>query len=148
MAARKLSPAEQIAVQIQKGFGAGADKISIKLHPEHLGRVEVKLEVGKDGHLVAAISADRPDTLQMLQRDARILQQALNDAGLQTDSSSLSFMLRGDGSNQTLPEDRGSGNAQGPGDVNLANLPAEDVAASNVAYGVNVAGNGHVDITV
>jgi flagellar hook-length control protein FliK len=143
------SPAEQIAIQIQKGLGAGADKISIKLHPENLGRVEVKLEVTKDGHLAASISADKPHTLDLLKQDSRILERALQEAGLQTNSDSLSFSLSGNGSNQTLPEDRSAGNAQlAAGDANLANLPIDNVVAPNVAYGVNVASDGGVDITV
>ena len=36
------------------------------------------------------------DTLMQLQRGSGELQQALRDAGLQTDSGSLSFSLRGD----------------------------------------------------
>ena len=46
--------------------------------------------------------ADRPETLDMLQRDARVLERALNDAGLRADSGGLSFNLRSDGSD--LPE--------------------------------------------
>jgi len=41
------------------------------------------------------VSADRPDTLQLLQRDARGLEQALQDAGLQMGQGSLSFNLGG-----------------------------------------------------
>ncbi|HLJ20972.1 MAG TPA: hypothetical protein VKU84_12270, partial [Stellaceae bacterium] len=46
--------------------------------------------------LTAVISADRSDTLMQLQRGSGQLQQALSDAGLHTDSGSLSFNLRGD----------------------------------------------------
>ncbi|HTZ81367.1 MAG TPA: flagellar hook-length control protein FliK, partial [Stellaceae bacterium] len=59
--------------------------------------VDVKLELTHDGRLTAVISADRSDTLMMLQRGSGELQQALRDAGVQADSGSLSFNLRGDG---------------------------------------------------
>lgn len=91
------SPTEQVAVNIAKAIGAGADKINIRLHPATLGRVEVSLEIAKDGLLTATVTADRPETLELLQRDARGLERALQDAGLRTNSDSLNFSLREQG---------------------------------------------------
>ncbi|MEE2688337.1 MAG: flagellar hook-length control protein FliK [Pseudomonadota bacterium] len=88
----------QVAVQIKKAVGQGSDHIRIQLKPAELGRVEVKLEVTEDGRAMAVVSAERSDTLDLLQRDAAGLRQALQDAGLNTDSNSLSFNLRGEGS--------------------------------------------------
>jgi flagellar hook-length control protein FliK len=85
----------QVAVQIQKALGEGGDRISIQLKPADLGRVEVRLDIGADGRVAAVITADRADTLDLLQRDARILQNSLQGAGLQADSNSLSFELKG-----------------------------------------------------
>lgn len=85
---------EQVAVQIKRGIGEGLDRISIRLDPGSLGKVEVKMEVGHDGKLMAVIAADKPETLAMLQRDAQSLDQSLRDAGLKTGSDSLSFQLR------------------------------------------------------
>ncbi len=86
--------AEQVAVQIHKAANAGQDRVNIRLYPADLGRVEVKLEWADDGALRAVISAERSDTLDLLQRDSRALDRALQDAGLKTDSDSLSFDLR------------------------------------------------------
>ena len=86
--------AEQVAVQIHKAANAGQDRINIRLYPADLGRVEVRLEWADDGALRAVISAERSDTLDLLQRDSRALDRALQDAGLKTDSDSLSFDLR------------------------------------------------------
>ena len=88
----------QVAVQIKKAIGQGNDQIRIQLKPAELGRVEVKLEVSENGRAVAVVSAERPETLDLLQRDAAGLRQALQDAGLSTDSKSLSFNLHGEGS--------------------------------------------------
>ena len=49
----------------------------------------------QDGRAAATIIADRPETLELLQRDSRGLQQALQDAGLKSDSANLSFNLGG-----------------------------------------------------
>ncbi|MBY0429592.1 MAG: flagellar hook-length control protein FliK, partial [Rhodospirillales bacterium] len=89
--------ADQVAVQIQKAAKDGVDRITVTMRPEELGRVEVKLDVGADGRVTAMVTADNRDTLEMLQKDSRSLEKALQDAGLQTDSNSLSFNLRGDG---------------------------------------------------
>lgn len=89
------APAEQIALQVQKAQLAGKDQVTIKLHPAELGRIDVKLENGDDGVLRAVISAERSETLDLLQRDARGLERALQDAGVKTDSGSLNFNLKG-----------------------------------------------------
>lgn len=87
----------QVSVQIQKAVGQGVDQIRIQLKPADLGRVDVKLDVAPDGRVNVAVSVENPDTLELLQRDARALQNALQDAGLRTDSDSLQFTLKGHG---------------------------------------------------
>src|SRR3546814_6284200 len=84
------------------------------LHPAELGRIEVKLENASDGTLRAVISAERSETLDLLQRDARGLERALQEAGVKTDSGSLSFNLRGQGQGQ---EQRAEGNGRGRADA-------------------------------
>lgn len=103
---------EQVAVQIKKGAAEGIDKISIRLDPGNLGNVEIKMEVGHDGRLMAVIAADKPETLQMLQKDAASLEQSLRDAGLKTDQQSLSFSLRDQNQAQSGREGR-DGNGYG-----------------------------------
>ncbi|MEM7169522.1 MAG: flagellar hook-length control protein FliK [Pseudomonadota bacterium] len=88
---------DQVAVQIQKAAAAGTDRISIQLHPAELGRIDVKMELGDDGLLRAMISAEKPETLELLQRDSRGLEKALQEAGLKTDSQSLAFAKHGNG---------------------------------------------------
>jgi hypothetical protein len=97
-AAAPLPPADQVAVQITKAVGDGLDRITMQLRPEHLGRIDVQLDVGSDGRVSAVIAAHRPDTLNLLQRDASALARALQDAGLHADAGSLSFNLGGQNS--------------------------------------------------
>jgi flagellar hook-length control protein FliK len=87
--------AEQVAVTLRQAVSSGSDHIQIQLQPADLGAVEVKLSINHDGRVTMVVSADRSDTLNLLQQDASSLAQALRDAGLQADSSSLSFNLRG-----------------------------------------------------
>ena len=119
-AAASFTPVpQQVAIQFSQAITEGADRITIQLHPESLGRVEVEIELGKDGRLSAVFLADRPETLDMLQRDSRALERALNEAGMRTDADGLSFSLRGEGGqSQEFGNSSGGtdGNAGGPSD--------------------------------
>lgn len=90
------SALDQVAANLSQVGKLGLSQIEIQLKPAALGTVDVKLELTHDGRVAAVISADRSDTLMQLQRGSGELQQALRDAGLQTDSGSLSFNLRSD----------------------------------------------------
>ncbi len=87
---------DQVSVQIDKAAKDGLDRITIKLHPESLGKIEVRLDMGQDGRVNATIIADRPDTLDALRKDSRDLERALQDAGLKADANSLNFSLKGE----------------------------------------------------
>jgi len=98
-AAQRAAPPQtaagiQVAIQLTRAVQDGLDRINIRLNPAELGRVEVKLELGHDGRTMAVVTADRQETLDLLQRDARGLERALQEAGLKTDSNSLNFNLR------------------------------------------------------
>jgi flagellar hook-length control protein FliK len=119
------NPAEQIALQVRRAQVAGQEQINIKLHPAELGRIEVKLESNNDGTLRAVISAERSETLDLLQRDSRGLERALQDVGVKTDSGSLSFNLRGQGQNQgQMAQDQGATGQNGRGDGKQAESEA------------------------
>jgi flagellar hook-length control protein FliK len=87
---------DQISVKISKALQAGSDRISVQLRPSELGRVDVKMDVGNDGRVLAVVTADNKDTLELLKRDSSDLQRSLEDAGMQLDSGDLSFNLRGE----------------------------------------------------
>jgi hypothetical protein len=91
-------PATQlVAATIQKNANAGEDKnITLQLDPPELGRVEIKMSFDKDKAIKAIITAEKPETFLMMQRDAQTLERTLQDAGLDT-SGGLSFELASDG---------------------------------------------------
>ena len=88
---------EQVKVNITKSAVRGVDKIDVSLKPEDLGHIEIKMQISKDGKLHAHIISSRPETMDILQREAQSLEKAFNDAGFQTDDTSLSFSFRNDG---------------------------------------------------
>ena len=91
------APSEQVALHVARAAADGDNNIRIQLQPGDLGTVDVRLHLGADGRVTAAIAADRQETLELLQRDAAGLERALQDAGLRPTDTSLSFSLRGDG---------------------------------------------------
>jgi len=89
---------QTLAAQIARKFSDGARVFDIRLDPPELGRVDVRLELGPDKRVSAILSAERTETLAELQRSARDLERALQEAGLDLSEDGLSFNLS-DGSN-------------------------------------------------
>ncbi len=86
-------PLEALAVHIARKFEGGSSQFEIRLHPAELGQLDISLSVADDGRVQAVLRAERPETLDMLQRDARALEQQLRQAGLDVGSNALSFSL-------------------------------------------------------
>lgn len=83
-----------VAVEISARISSGKNQFDIRLDPEELGRIHVKVNVDRDGNITTHMMADRPDTLDLLRRDTQGLERALQDAGLKTSDNSLQFSLR------------------------------------------------------
>ncbi len=87
-------PLAGIAIAIAGKAFEGKNRFEIRLDPPELGRIEVKLDLDRDGRITSHIVADRPATLELLRNDAATLQRALDDAGLKTANNGLQFSLR------------------------------------------------------
>ena len=144
-------PVEQVAVNIKNAISDGADKINIKLNPASLGRVEVRMEIAKDGQLSAVILAEKPETLDMLRNDVRGLERALQDAGLKTDTGSLNFGLKSQNTN-TAQADRDGGDAHSDQPNEHSAKPDDNKGNTGQLhpgiYGQNQSRNGGIDIRV
>ena len=102
---------EQIAFSIKSGLSDGKSKISLQLRPEQLGRVDIKIEVTHDGRTTVVVGTERSDTHDMLAKDPRQLAQQLEDAGLDLDSTDISYnMFNGDDSKQANDSESQSSN--------------------------------------
>jgi hypothetical protein len=88
---------QQVAVSIIRAAKSGVSRIQIELSPEHLGRLNIRLEMTKDHQLAVVVLADNAETLNLLRHDARALQDALTSGGFSTDAGGLSFGLRDQG---------------------------------------------------
>jgi flagellar hook-length control protein FliK len=93
-------PATQmVAAMIEKAAQSGSEKaqqeLSIQLDPPELGRVQVHLSYEKGEAMKVHLTTEKQETLSLLQRDSHALKAALEQAGVQTDGSSLSFDMAG-----------------------------------------------------
>jgi flagellar hook-length control protein FliK len=87
-------PLAGIPIAIAARIEAGEKRFEIRLDPPDLGRIEVRLNVDSSGRATSHLVVDRPDTLDLLRRDAPALERALQSAGLTTDDGALQFSLR------------------------------------------------------
>jgi len=87
-------PLNALAVHIAQQAQAGAKRFDIRLDPPELGRLEIRLDVARDGRATTHLVVERAETLDLLQRDARSLERALQSAGLDTSKDGLTFSLK------------------------------------------------------
>jgi flagellar hook-length control protein FliK len=138
-------PLSGLAVEIAANVKSGKSSFEIRLDPADLGRIDVRVQIDQNGQITSHLTVEKPETLSMLRQDAPQLQQALNDAGLKTDSGGLQFSLRDQSSSG-----QNSGNDSNPNAQRLI-ITDEDAVPASVAgrsYGRSLGASGGVDIRV
>ena len=104
--------AQMVAATMQKAAATGeTTHINLMLNPPDLGRVEIRMQFDKSGVLKASVIAERPETYMVMQRDAQILERALQEAGVETDGD-IAFELAEDNGQEF--SQNGSHDDQGP----------------------------------
>ncbi|BBU59258.1 hypothetical protein KU6B_55230 [Mameliella alba] len=104
--------------QVSDGMARlGEGSVEIRLSPEELGQVRMQM-VPSDNGMTVHITADRPETLDLMRRHIDQLARDLADAGYE--SASFSFGEGGEGGEEptahndhaeTMPRDDASANA-------------------------------------
>lgn len=85
----------QVLEGMKSAIKSDTKTISLELRPDHLGKLEITLELDKNQYVSAMITVEKPETLDLLKRDSDALQKLLGDSGLKADSNSLNFNLQG-----------------------------------------------------
>ena len=93
---------------------AGASRFEIRLDPAELGRIDVRLDIDKEGNVKARLTVDRVETLHLLQRDARTLERAFEQAGLKPSEEGIDLSLRDDRGGESRRETRDGDDETGP----------------------------------
>lgn len=113
---------QQLAFQIARQFQAGNSRFQIRMDPPELGRIDVRMKVDAHGAIHASLAVDRPETLDMLRHDSRLLERALQQAGLDQAKTNLEFSLR---QNNSGGEQDGSNQQSAQGESPLS-VPVEE----------------------
>ncbi len=87
-------PVGALAVHIAHQANNGAKRFEIRLDPPELGRIDVRLDVSREGQVMTHLVVERAETLDLLLRDAKQLERALQDAGLDTSDKGMKFSLK------------------------------------------------------
>ena len=90
------TPLHVVPIEIGMRALAGAKRFDIRLDPAELGRIDVNLSISDKGEVHAKLVVDRVETLHLLQRDARTLERAFEQAGLKPSDSGVDISLRDD----------------------------------------------------
>jgi flagellar hook-length control protein FliK len=87
-------PIGAVPVEIGLKSLAGTNRFEIRLDPEELGRIDVRLDIDESGGVKAHLVVDRVETLALLQRDAKTLERAFEQAGLKPSEGGVDLSLR------------------------------------------------------
>ena len=136
---------DQIRVAVTKGAKQGLDRVQIQLKPAELGRVDVRLEMNADNQVRVTVVAENRDTLDLMQRDSRGLEKALQDAGLRTDSDDIEFELREEDGTQLADKQDGKGEQGDSGEGEGANDNDALLDEENYDYAAAAEARGGVD---
>lgn len=103
IAASLQTAPEQVAVKLITALNNGDDQIHIRLTPEDLGEITIKLNIS-DNRVNALIQSDNAETLKLLQKDSQTLENTLKDSGFTLESHNMEFSFSGGSSkhDQTL----------------------------------------------
>ncbi len=138
-------PLSGLAVEIAATVKSGKSSFEIRLDPADLGRIDVRINIDRNGQVTSHLTVEKPETLSMLRQDAPQLQRALDDAGLKTGSGGLQFSLRDQSSSGQNSGNDSSPNAQRLIISNEDTIPA---AVAGQSYGRSLGSSSGVDIRV
>ncbi len=144
-AANGTVPLSGVAMEIAANVKSGKSSFEIRLDPADLGRIDVRVQIDQNGQVTSHLTVEKPETLSMLRQDAPQLQQALNDAGLKTDSGGLQFSLRDQSSSGQNNGGNSNPNAQR---LIVSDEDAVPAAVAGRSYGRSLGSSGGVDIRV
>lgn len=84
----------QIAFELARQTTDGNTRFQIRLDPIELGKIDVRLDIDASGRVTARLTVEKPETLDMMQRDQKGLERALQQAGLDGAKTNLEFSLK------------------------------------------------------
>lgn len=83
-----------IAVQMARNKADGNNQFTIRLTPESMGTITVKLNIANNANLTAQLLVEKPETLALLQKDMAGLEKSLKAQGFSTGDGDLTIALK------------------------------------------------------
>jgi flagellar hook-length control protein FliK len=99
----------QLAFEMVRQVNEGNSRFQIRLDPPELGRIDVRLDIDKAGQVNARLVVEKSETLDLMQRDQRALERALQQAGLDSSKTNLEFSLKQNPFSGQQGQDGGNG---------------------------------------
>jgi chemotaxis protein MotD len=138
-------PLSGLALEIIASAQSGKSRFDIRLDPAELGRIDVRIDIDRNGHVTSHLMVEKPETLSLLRQDAAQLQRALDDAGLSTGNGGLQFSLRDQSSSG---QDDGSGSRRNAHRLNLSEEDSTPPVVAGRTYGRMLGSSSGVDIRI
>ncbi|WP_165356426.1 flagellar hook-length control protein FliK [Sphingosinicella sp. BN140058] len=135
-----------MGVEIARRLSAGQEEMLVRLNPQEMGRIDVRVSFDDSGTVRAVLATDSPAALDLLRRESGDLVRSLADAGVRSDSQSFRFDRGGtDGGSQRGQNGSGNGShQQSRQDARFENAAA-DTEHDNIAYR-QLRSSGQVDV--
>ncbi|SHG38091.1 hook-length control protein FliK [Bradyrhizobium erythrophlei] len=138
-------PLSGLALEIAASAKNGKSSFEIRLDPADLGRIDVRIDVDRNGQVTSHLTVEKPETLSMLRQDAPQLQRQLDDAGFKTGDNGLQFSLRDQSSSGQNSGNQNGRNAQ---HLVISEDAAIPTAVAGRSYGRMLGSSSGVDISV
>lgn len=90
----KTLPANENPTYRVVSVSKNENTIELKLEPETLGKLSIRLGFNHDGKANLVVIADRQDTIDLLKKDSAGLEKILSENGIKADAGSMSFNLK------------------------------------------------------
>ena len=138
---------EVVSAKLQQAAQNGRNQtLTLQLEPAELGRVDVRLEFGKDKMVKATMLVEKPEAYLLLQRDSHALERALQNSGLELEGGGIDMQLAEDGSafeqnNNGTGGGEKFGSSSGAGEADIA--LGDDILQSTMTWNVDP-DSGHV----
>ncbi len=134
-------PVSDIAVHMAQNRNSGTNEFTIRLTPESMGTITVKMNLSKDAGISGVLQVEKPETLVLLQKDVAQLEKALKSQGLNAKDGSFTLVLKNPGNVAKAAEgltQLAAGATGNSADVQ-ANNSSQNTAGQN-SFGQNASG--------
>lgn len=87
----KIQALQQVKSQMKAALQKGETHLLVKLTPDDLGKVDIRLDISRDGNVSALFKTENRETMVLLSKYADDFRQIFGESGLNSDMSGMNF---------------------------------------------------------